>query len=120
MVNDGDHGGLVLGRMGYVGQVGYDLCGSGFGLVGGGGLISIGVMQWRGSGGATTWVVGVAAWVWFLTVVFSVFFFFFLVVLMVDYGLLVVVVVVVVSGVCCIAMVVIVVLEQKERERKNK
>ena len=77
MVNDGDHGGLVLGRMGYVGQVGYDLCGSGFGLVGGGGLISIGVMQWRGSGGATTWVVGVAAWVWFLTVDCSVFFFFF-------------------------------------------
>ena len=82
MVNNGDHGGLVLGRMGYVGQVGYDLCGSGFGLVGGSGLISIGVMQWRGSGGATTWVVGVAAWVspWV-----AVFFFFFWV-LTVDYG----------------------------------
>ena len=91
--------------------------GVGFGLVGGGGLISISVIQWRGSGGATTWVVGVAAWVWFLTVVCGVFFFFFLVVLMVDYGLLVVVVV---SGVCSIAVVVIVVLEQKERERKNK
>ena len=51
--------------------------GVGFGLVGGGGLISIGVMQWRGSGGATTWVVGVAARVWFLTVDCGVFFFFF-------------------------------------------
>ena len=58
-----------------LGCVGCDLCGSGFGLVGGGGLISIGVMQWRGSGGATTWAVDAAAWVspWV-----AVFFFFFL------------------------------------------
>ena len=27
MVNNGDHDGLVLGRVGYVGQVGCDLCG---------------------------------------------------------------------------------------------
>ena len=67
-------------------------------------------MQQRGSGGATTWVVGVAARVWFLTVDCGVFFIF-LVVLMINYGLLVVVVVVVVSGVCSIAVVVIVVLE---------
>ena len=71
-------------------------------------------MQWHGSG-ATTWAVGVVAWVWFLTVDCGVFFF---LVLNVDYGLLVVVVVV--SGVCSATVVVIMVLEQKERERKNK
>ena len=31
-------------------------------------------MQWHGSG-ATTWAVGVVAWVWFLTVGCGVFFF---------------------------------------------
>ena len=30
MASDGDRGGLVLGRVGCVGQVSYDLCGSGF------------------------------------------------------------------------------------------
>ena len=44
MVSDGDHGGLVLGYVGCVGQVGCDLCGSGFWVGGGGGLISIGVI----------------------------------------------------------------------------
>ena len=60
-------------------------------------------MQWRGSGGAMTWAVGAAMWVWFLTMGCCVFFFW---VLTVDYGLLVVV-----SGVCSAAVVVIVVLK---------
>ena len=40
MVSDGDRGGLVLGRVGCVGQVGCDLCGNGFWV---GRLISISV-----------------------------------------------------------------------------
>ena len=44
MVSDGDRGGLVLGCVGWVGQVGCDLCGSGFWIGGSGGLISIGVI----------------------------------------------------------------------------
>ena len=73
MVSDGDCGGLVLGRVGCVGQVGCDLYGSGF-KVGGwqwvdfnrcdfGGQWHGQWMQQRGSGGATTWAVGAAAWV---------------------------------------------------------
>ena len=116
MVNDGDHSGLVLGCMGCVGQVGYDLCGSGFWVDG----------WW--------WVdlnkCDAMAWVWWCNdlgsrcsgvgLVFDrglrCFFFFG----GVDGRLWVVGVVVVVSSVCSVAMVVIVVLEQKERERKNK
>ena len=41
MVSDGDRGGLVLGRVGCVGQVGCDLCGNGFWV---GRLISISVI----------------------------------------------------------------------------
>nr|POF22813.1 hypothetical protein CFP56_09788 [Quercus suber] len=44
VVSDGDRGGLMLGRMGCLGQ-GVVICvGVGFGLMGGGGLISIGVI----------------------------------------------------------------------------
>ena len=73
MVSDGDHDGLVLGRVGCVGQVDCDLCGSGF-SVGGwwwvdfnrcdfGGQQRGRWMQRRGSGGAMTWAVGAAMWV---------------------------------------------------------
>ena len=51
MVSDGDRGGLVLGRMGCVGQVGCDLCGSGFWV---GGLISVGVIL-VGNGVVSGW-----------------------------------------------------------------
>ena len=73
MVSDGDRDGLVLARVGCVGQVGYDLCESGF-WIGGwwwvdfnrydfGGQRRGQWMQRRGFGGATTWVVGAMAWV---------------------------------------------------------
>ena len=73
MVSNGDHVGLVLGRVGCVGQVGCDLCGSGF-WVGGwrwvdfnrcdfGGQRRGQWMQRHGSGGAMTSAVGVATWV---------------------------------------------------------
>ena len=116
MVSDGDRDGLVLGRVGCVGYVGCDLCRSGFWVSGWqwvdfnrcdfGGQRHGQWMQRHGSSGATTWAIGAAAWVCFLTVGCGVFFFFFLV-LTVDYGLLVVVVLV--SGVCNATVVVIVV-----------
>ena len=87
MVSNGDRGGLVLGHVSCVGQVGCDLCGSGFW-----------VGRWR--------------WVDFNRYVDGLGFFFFFLELTVDYGLLVVVVL----GVCSAMVVVIVVLEQKERE----
>ena len=68
--------------------MGCDLCGSGF-WVGGCRWVDFNMcdfgrkrhglwMQQRGSGGATTWAIGAAAWVCFLTVSCGVFFFFFL------------------------------------------
>ena len=73
MVSDGDCNGLVLGHVGCVGQVGCDLCGSGFWVDGWwwvdfnrcdfGGQRGGQWMQQRGSGGATTWAVDATAWV---------------------------------------------------------
>ena len=45
MVTNGDRSGLVLGCVGFVGQVGCDLCGNGFWVVGGGGVVWW-LLQW--------------------------------------------------------------------------
>ena len=86
--------------------------GVGFGSVGGGGLILIGVILVGDDVVSRCSGVGLVFDRGFLCFFF---FFFFFLVLTADYGL----VVVVVLGVCSAAVVVIVVLEQKERI-KNK